>query len=63
MQTIKATLLLLMSTTLLSACGLKGPLYLPDEDATARPGLEQDNPLEMDSTDNTQVKKKKSNPG
>ena len=63
MQTVKATLLLLMSTALLSGCGLKGPLYLPDEDAAARPGLEQDSPLEMDSTDNTQVKKKKSNPG
>jgi len=31
MQTVKTTLLLLICITLLGACGLKGPLYLPEE--------------------------------
>lgn len=30
MQTVKATLFILICVTLLSACGLKGPLYLED---------------------------------
>jgi predicted small lipoprotein YifL len=35
MQTAKATLLMLICVGLLGACGLKGPLYLPqDEPAT-----------------------------
>ncbi len=31
MQTLKTTLLFLICITLLGACGLKGPLYLPEE--------------------------------
>ena len=31
MQTVKTTLLILICITLLGACGLKGPLYLPEE--------------------------------
>jgi len=30
MQTVKATLFMLICVTLLGACGLKGPLYLED---------------------------------
>lgn len=38
MQTVKTTLLILICLTLLGACGLKGPLYIPDEN----PAVEQD---------------------
>jgi len=31
MQTVKTILLILLCITLLGACGLKGPLYLPEE--------------------------------
>jgi len=31
MQTVKATILILIYTTLLAACGLKGPLYISNE--------------------------------
>jgi len=31
MQTAKTTLLILLCISLLGACGLKGPLYLPEE--------------------------------
>jgi len=30
MQTVKITLVILICVALLGACGLKGPLYLPD---------------------------------
>ena len=31
MQTVKAVLLILITVVALGACGLKGPLYLPQE--------------------------------
>lgn len=37
MQTRKSMIALLACTVLLSACGLRGPLYLPGEDPSARP--------------------------
>ena len=41
MQTVKATLLILICLVLLGACGLKGPLYLPNENPAAKPANEQ----------------------
>lgn len=35
MQTVKTSLLLLVCSACLGACGLKGPLYLPDETSTS----------------------------
>ena len=35
MQTVKTTLMILICIVLLGACGNKGPLYLPEEKATA----------------------------
>jgi len=42
MQTVKIILLILICAALLSACGLRGPLYLPDENPAAKPAVEQD---------------------
>ena len=41
MQSLKTTLLILISAVVLSACGLKGPLYLPDEDPATDPSSEE----------------------
>jgi len=54
---------MLICAFFLCACGLKGPLYLPGQDPSVSPPSEEDSPLNIDSTDDTQVKKKKSNPG
>jgi len=37
MRTVKITLLVLICTALLGACGLKGPLYLPEDDPVPGP--------------------------
>ena len=42
MQTVKTTLAILICAVLLCACGLRGPLYLPDEDPATKPAVEQD---------------------
>ena len=42
MQTVKTTLAILICAVLLGACGLRGPLYLPDEDPATKPAVEQD---------------------
>lgn len=39
MQSVKTTLLILMCLTLLGACGLKGPLFLPGESPATAKGL------------------------
>ena len=41
MQTVKALLLVLICISLLAACGLKGPLYLPPDDAGNKTDTEQ----------------------
>lgn len=53
MQTVKTTVIILICLTLLGACGLKGPLYIPDEN----PALEQDTLPDED------VKKEEENEG
>ena len=59
MQTVKTLSLILLCAALLGACGLKGPLYLSDEDPSATPDIGQDSPLNIDSTENIQDKKDK----
>jgi len=59
MQTVKTLSLFLLCAALLGACGLKGPLYLSDEDPSDTPDIGQDSPLNMDTTENIQVKKDK----
>ena len=45
MQTVKITLAILICVALLGACGLKGPLYLPDGESA----VEQDALLDEDA--------------
>ena len=66
MQTVKTTLFILMCITLLGACGLKGPLYLPDESTTAKPATGQDSTVSTDEEENKNDEendKKKKDPG
>ena len=55
MQSHKSIFTLLACTVLLAACGLKGPLYLPGEDPSAKRVDEQ----VLDDDDLTVTKKKK----
>lgn len=41
MQTVKFTLLALLLCCLLAACGLRGPLYLPEDEPAAKPDTAQ----------------------
>ena len=52
MQTVKIILLILICAALLSACGLRGPLYLPDESPAAKPAVEQDSTADTDEEEN-----------
>ena len=52
MQTVKIILLILICVALLSACGLRGPLYLPDENPAAKPAVEQDSTAATDEEEN-----------
>jgi len=45
MQTAKTTLLILICASALGACGLKGPLYLPEE----KPAVEQATTVDSDA--------------
>jgi len=59
MQTVKTLSLVLLSAALLGACGLKGPLYLENEDPSAVPVSAENSPLNIDSTDNVPAKDSK----
>ena len=49
MQTVRTILIFLLCVTLLGACGLKGPLYLPeDEPASGQTKAAQDAGQEKD---------------
>ena len=52
MQTVKIILLILIWAALLSACGLRGPLYLPDENPAVKPAVEQDSTAGTDEEEN-----------
>ena len=57
MQTMKTTLLVLMCLALLGACGLKGPLYLPEDDSTVKqestPDTDTETEKEKEKENNT----------
>ena len=42
MQTVISNLLILICVVMLTACGLKGPLYLPDEKPVQNPSSTQE---------------------
>ena len=42
MSLAKISLLLLFSACMLAACGLRGPLYLPDDEQTTKPATGQE---------------------
>ena len=51
MQSLKTSLLLLIGIAILAGCGLKGPLYISDEETVAEPAIEQDSKTDTDETD------------
>ncbi|MFC1778254.1 lipoprotein [Pseudomonadota bacterium] len=59
MQTVKVTLLILISIVLLGACGLKGPLYLPNETPVPEPATGQETDSATDETEKKEDSKKK----
>ncbi len=64
MQTVKIILLILICAALLNACGLRGPLYLPDENPAAKPAVEQESTADTDEEedkDDEENDKKKEN--
>jgi len=58
MQTVKTILLFLICVTMLGACGLKGPLYLPED----KPAAEQ-TPADQDAAQDKDKEKKKKDTG
>lgn len=55
MQTVKTTLIILISAILLGACGNKGPLYLPEE----KGAVEQNSTTDADTKEDEEEKDKK----
>jgi predicted small lipoprotein YifL len=51
MQTVKVILIILICCALLGACGLKGPLYLPEEDPATKPVTEQNTRPDLNDPD------------
>lgn len=51
MQTVKITLVILVCAVLLGACGLKGPLYLPEEDPVSVPVPGPESSADIDPED------------
>jgi predicted small lipoprotein YifL len=58
MRTLKAVSIILLCFTLLGACGLKGPLYLPEEEPATQPVSEQDAATDL----KTPAEKQRSDP-
>lgn len=58
MQTVKTALLILICAALVGACGLRGPLYLPDESQVAEPTDEQDSAAGTDEEEMDDEEKK-----
>jgi predicted small lipoprotein YifL len=59
MQTVKTALTLLLSIVLLGACGLKGPLYLEDEESAANPATNQEVSADTEKAENKESSKNK----
>jgi predicted small lipoprotein YifL len=51
MQTVKAILIVLIGVALLCACGLRGPLYLPDASPVSEPAVEQGSDPDREGTE------------
>ena len=62
MQTVKATTVVLISLILLCACGLKGPLYIPDESPVSESDAGQQTDSKTDEIKNKEDSKKKKFP-
>ena len=45
-------MVILICVALIGACGLRGPLYLPDEDPATKPAVEQDSAADTDEEKN-----------
>ena len=45
-------MVILICAALLGACGLRGPLYLPEEDPATKPAVEQDSAVGTDEEKN-----------
>ena len=58
MQTVKTTLVILICVAVMGACGIRGPLYLPDEDPASKPAVEQDSAADTDEEKNKDDKEK-----
>lgn len=56
MKTFKNALIILTIAALAGACGLRGPLYLPDEEPEGTPILEQDLSADTDGSDDVDKK-------
>jgi predicted small lipoprotein YifL len=59
MQTVKTALTLLLSIVLLGACGLKGPLYLEEDESVANPATNQELSKDTEKAENKDSSKKK----
>jgi len=51
MQTVKYSLLILICLALLGACGLKGPLYLPNENPAPKAVTDQESAPDSDEAE------------
>ena len=51
MQSVKTSLLLLIGITIITGCGLKGPLYISEEETVTEPAIEQSSRTDADETD------------
>lgn len=54
MQTVKTSLTLIICVALLSACGLSGPLYLPDDKPDSKPAPAQPSTTETGEAEKEQ---------
>ena len=51
MQTVRITLVILVCTLLIGACGLKGPLYLPEDEPVSVPVPGPESSADIDPED------------
>ena len=58
MQTVKVVLLILITIIVLGACGLKGPLYLPQDEPVSGPATAQETDPVADETQKEDEAKK-----
>ena len=59
MRSAKTTTLLLISAGLLAACGLRGPLYLPEDEESGKPATQQSTEKDQQTEKDRQTEKEK----